>query len=684
MTNKKWITSVLCYLAAHGMSVAHDTLGNLGSTVVYSKMDYLIGLTTAASTGFAGPEELSQRATLRRGELLELVPGMIVTQHAGGGKANQYFVRGFNLDHGTDFHIGVDGMPANYRTHAHGQGYADINFLVPEFIEHLDHGKGPFNVRYGDLSTAGYAEYKLFNSLPRGIFSTTYGSYDYARILYGDSWKIGKDRSLTFGIEYSHENGPWDLASDYDRYNMFARYYQEDDSGYWSVTALAHQGQWNSSDQVPLSAIQSGEVNEYGFVDPTNGGDTSRYSLSTQWHQDGEAGTTHVDAWVGFYDLELFSNFTYFLNDPVRGDQFEQNESRVFSGFHLWHQWDHQVWGKDLTTRAGFSSRNDFINDIGLYLTEKRQRHDTIRQDDVYVGSFSLYVDQEIRLNDWLRFGAGVRGDLFHFDVDSDLDANSGNENDSIVSPKAHFIFGPWNETEMYLNAGLGFHSNDARGVTIAVDPADGVTPLDSVDPLVRTKGIEWGVRDNTYEKLTSTFSLWYLESDSELVYIGDAGVSEAGPASRRWGVELTSYLQVTDYVRLDAEYSWSHARFVGTDSGMDYIPNALKHMASAGITIGDDEGYFGSIHGRYFSPRPLVESGEITSDASLIFNGRIGYRKQDWEVSLDVLNIFDRHDNDVEYYYESRLTPMSPAAEGRHVHPAEPRQVRLNFIYKF
>jgi len=676
-------TSAVSALASLPLA-GQGEIEQLDPIVVVGKAESdLLGTAATSSSGQANNEELSKRPFLRRGELLEVVPGMIVTQHAGGGKANQYFVRGYNLDHGTDFHIGLDGMPANHRTHAHGQGYADLNFITPEFVERLDYFKGPFNARYGDLSTAGGAEYRLYHRLPEGTFSTTYGSYDDLRLLYGNSWELGAG-TLSLGAEYSRSDGPWSRGNDYNRFNLFTRYHVGDEDNFWNITALAHQGDWDSSDQIPERALDNGLLGRFDAVDNTTGGETSRYSLSTQWQRSDDKSTTHLDAWVGTYDLKLFSNFTYFLNDSVRGDQFEQNGFRTFAGANLWKLWDYDLSGLESRTRIGFQTRNDWIDDIGLYLTQNRQRFNTIREDDVYVGSYSLFVDHETHFNDWLRAGFGLRGDLFHFDVDSDLDANSGTETDGVLSPKAHLVFGPWNETEIYLNGGLSFHSNDARGVTIAIDPTDGVTPLDSVDPLVQTKGAEIGIRSEAIESLTTTLSLWYIESDSELVYVGDAGTSEAGDASERWGVEVSAYWRPVDWFSADIEYAWSDAKFVGVPSSINAIPNSIEHTVSAGLTVGREEGWFGSLRARYFSPRPLNESGSIDSDSSFLVNGRIGYRQEDWEVSLDVLNIFDEKDNDIEYFYESRLPGEAMGVEGRHLHPVEPRQVRLNVTYHF
>ena len=648
---------------------------------VIGKAEDILGKATSASFGQASHEELSQRPTLRRGELLEVIPGFISTQHSGGGKANQYFVRGFNLDHGTDFHVGVDGMPANYRTHSHGQGYADLNFIVPEFVQHVDYFKGPIKTSFGDLSTAGGANYRLFNVLPGGLFSATYGEYDYTRIVLADTWTVGRG-DFSFGLEYTHEDGPWQRGNNYDRYNLFARYREGDDENYWNVTALSHFGDWNSSDQKPSRAIAT--IDRFGAVDPTTGGDTARHSLSTTLQRKEGNGTTRFNAWLGTYQLDLFSNFTYFLNDPIRGDQFEQSESRFFAGFNLSHRWDYEIQGRPSHTTLGFQTRNDWIDDIGLHLTQNRRRFDTIRQDDVFVGSYSLFLDHETRVNDWFRAGFGIRGDLFHFDVQSDLASNSGNESDGIISPKLNLAFGPWNETEVYLNAGYGFHSNDARGTTISIDPTDGITPLDPVDPLVQTRGAEIGLRTHAIRDLTASLGLWFLESDSELVYIGDAGTSEAGDASERWGVEAAIYWRPTEWFTFDAEYAWSDARFVNAPSGFDAIPNAVEHTLSTGITIGQNEGCFGALRGRFFSARPLEESGTFNSQSSFIVNSRLGYRRENWEISLDVLNLFDRDDRDIESFYKSRLPGETGGVNDIHFQPMEPRQVRVNFVHRF
>ncbi|MCB1096934.1 MAG: TonB-dependent receptor plug domain-containing protein [Verrucomicrobiae bacterium] len=663
-------------------SAVVEESGITDTVVVVGKAEDLLGSAPSSSKGQANNEELSQRPVLRRGELLEAVPGVVITQHSGGGKANQYFVRGFNLDHGTDFHVSLDGMPVNFRTHAHGQGYADLNFLIPEFIERLDYFKGPFYPQLGDLSTAGGAQYRLFQELPTGIASVTVGENDYYRALLGDSWNVGAG-VLTLGGEYTHENGPWTSPDGYQRYNGLLRYHLGDEDSYLNFTAMSYIGEWDATDQVPQRAIRDGRIGRFDAIDPSGGGETSRHSLQMSWQEKDAGVVTHADAWVGYYDLDLFSNFTYFLNDPINGDQFEQKESRIFAGANLWRRWDYDLAGLPSNTTLGFQTQHDWIDGIGLHLTKARKRLSTVRQDDVYQGSFSLYADHETQVTPWMRTGTGLRGDLVAFDVDGDP-TNSGDDTSGILSPKAHLIFGPWAETEFYINGGLGFHSNDARGVTISTDPLTGES-VSPVDPLVRTEGLEMGLRTQAIPDLTATISLWGLRSDSEFVYVGDAGTTEAGPGSERYGIELASYWRPTDWLSLDAEYAWSHARFLDVPSGEDYIPNSIEHMVSAGITAGNEEGIYASLRARYFSPRPLEESGTIKGDSSLQLNARVGYRRGPWEFAVDCLNLLDRDDNDIEYFYESRLPGEDIAGIGdTHIHPAEPRQVRVSATYRW
>jgi outer membrane receptor for Fe3+-dicitrate len=663
----------------------NDSPRTLAEMVVTGKAESLIGTAGSASKGQASAEELAARPSLRRGELLEVVPGVTITQHSGDGKANQYFVRGFNLDHGTDFNITMDGQPVNFVTHAHGQGYADLNPIIPELVESIDYWKGPFYAQLGDLSTAGAAKFRFFNELPQGIATLSMGENDFFRGLIADTilfnpTNTGGDRSgLTYAMEYNYYDGPWEREGNSKRINGFLKYFKEAGRDTFSVTAMGYDAEWDSTDQIPKRLIASGGIDRLGNVDGSVRGDSSRYSLMAAWDRKESNGVTHADVYIGKYDLDLFSNFTYFLNDPINGDQFEQVDDRYFLGGELRHEWD---LGNKNTFTLGLQTRHDLMDGIGLYQTANTVRLNTVRVDDVMQNSAGIFAHGNYQLNDWFRMQPGIRADGFYFDVDSDNAVNSGTETDGIISPKLSLIFGPWDDTEWYVNAGMGFHSNDARGTTITVDPVTGA-PTQSVDPLVKTYGFEVGARTEKVRDVVSTLALFYLHSDSELLYVGDAGTSEAGPATERYGVEWSTYWRPTDWVTFDNELTLSQGRLLKV-GGDDEIPGSVPITLNTGITLGRGEGFFGSLRSRYFSPRPLVEDGSVDSRQSWQVNGRIGYRKNDWEIALDCLNVLGRKDNDIEYYYESQLPGEAAPVNDVHLHPAEPRTFRISVTRRF
>ncbi len=667
---------VLCVGAlglAHEDKPAEETF-QMEETVVLGKRADRLGAVPSASEGSASGDELRARPILRRGEVLETVPGMVVTQHAGGGKANQYFLRGFNLDHGTDFAISADGMPLNMRTHAHGQGYADLNGLIPELIQRVDYVKGTYAARNGDLSSAGSAEFKLYNVLPRGFASVEYGSYQYLRAVAGDSFAVGKEGKagkLTLAGEYNYYEGPWTLPEYFNRANGFARYFIGTDEDHVALTLMGYRGRWQSSDQVPQSAIRSGLIDRYGNLDPTNGGTSDRYSLQLGVRKEDGNAVTQLNLYGVYYALDLFSNFTYFLNQAASGDQFQQAEKRVVLGGDLSRTWDGlHFLGKHTTLALGIQTRTDLIRGIGLYDTEARRRLATRRVDDVNQASIGVFGDTTIKWTPWFRTVTGIRADLIFFGARSGVADNVGDTTAGIVSPKVSAIFGPFHKTEFYANFGTGFHSNDARGVVARVDPADA---------LVRTVGGELGVRTQALSKLTASAAFWWLHSDSELVYVGDAGTNEAGPKSRRHGLELNAYWAPCSFFAMDAEWSVTTARLIDSADG-NRIPNSVPWMLSGGFVLGaqnDQPGWFSGTRVRAFSPRPLKEDNSVKSRTLCTVNVNAGYRTKRWEAVVECLNLLGRRDNDIEYFYESRVSPTAVAQEERHVHPVEPRMVR-------
>ncbi|WP_454623687.1 TonB-dependent receptor [Bradyrhizobium cenepequi] len=629
-------------------------------------------------------EEVNALPVSRVGEALEVVPGLIVTQHSGEGKANQYFLRGFNLDHGTDLAITVDGMPINMPTHGHGQGYADINFLIPELIRSVNVRKGPYYADTGDFSSAGSVGIDYVTGLPKNIAQLAFGSFGYQRALAAGSTAVGEG-ALLGAIEANKYDGPWNVPDDVRKVNGVLRYSQGTATDGFTLSAMAYSNGWTSTDQVAQRAIDQGLIDRFGSLDPTDGGTSSRFSLSGNWAQSGDYGQTRANAYVIRSSLQLFNNFTYFLDDPANGDQFSQVDRRTVYGFNASHAFDARVAGIETQTRIGVQTRGDDI-EVGLFKTFQREALSTVREDRVQEGNVGLWADTTARWTDWLRTTVGIREDVFAGHVFSDTPQNSGNAQAAMTSPKAGIVLGPWYKTEFYGNAGYGLHSNDIRGATITVDPTDKVTPLDRVPLLVRSKGAEVGVRTKAIEGLTSSLAVFVLDFDSELLFVGDAGTTEPSRPSRRVGVEWTNQYKPVPWMRVDFDLAYTRARFTDFDPVGNFIPGAPAWVASSAVTFGRETGWFGALTARYFGPRPLIEDDSVRSQSSLIFNARAGYQFDNgMRLQLDVLNLFNANTNQIEYYYLSRLPgePIDGVAD-RHVHPAEPLAVRLTLAARF
>jgi hypothetical protein len=639
---------------------------------------------TAASKTTISGEEFNARPASRVGELFEAVPGLIVTQHSGEGKASQYFLRGFNLDHGTDLAIKVDGVPVNMPTHGHGQGYADINFLIPELVQSVNVGKGPYFADLGDFASAGSIGIDYVNKLPKNIAELTVGSFGYRRALIARSTAVGEG-TLLAAVEAGRYNGPWDVPDDVRKVNGVLRYSQGTATDGFTLSAMAYSNGWTSTDQVAQRAIDQGLINRLGSLDSTDGGTSSRFSLSGNWAQSSDAGQSKVSVYVVRSSLQLFNDFTYYLTDPVNGDQFSQLDRRTLVGLDASHSFDLRFAGVPMQTRIGLQTRADDI-DVGLFRTLQRATLSTVREDNVQEGNIGLWTDTTARWTDWVRTTVGVRQDVFAGHVASDTPANSGDAQAAMTSPKAGIVLGPWYNTEFYGNAGTGLHSNDIRGATITVDPNDKTTPLNRVPLLVRSKGADIGIRTNAISNLTSSLALFVLDFDSELLFVGDAGTTEPSRPSRRIGVEWTNQYKVRPWMTIDLDIAYTRARFTDFVSVGDRIPGAPALVASGGVTFGSDLGWFGALRARYFGPRPLIEDDSVRSQQSLIFNARAGYKFDNGlRLQLDILNLFNAQTNQIEYFYLSRLPgePLAGVAD-RHVHPVEPLAARLTLAGRF
>ncbi len=669
---------------------------------VRGREDDLIGIAESGAQGTVGAKEIQDRPILRAGEVLETVPGVIITQHAGGGKANQYFLRGFNLDHGTDFAIFIDGMPLNLPSHAHGEGYSDMNTVMPEFVERVDFEKGPYFADVGNYGSAGSAHLVFFKTLPQNFFTVEGGMYGYGRAVFGVSQKLGSG-SLLYGGEAYHDDGPWTHPDNYYKFNGLITYSQGGDADGFSITARGYHGTWHSSDQIPGSAVPL--VGLFGALNPTDGGSSQRYSLQAEWHRQDANSETKVTGYGFYYDLDLFSDFTYFLTDPIRGDQFEQQDRRWVAGVDAHHTTFSQWLGRKVENTLGLQVRNDWIHN-GLYQTEDRVRADkvdastgtilpaTTEADRFTDAQAGFYVENKIQWADKFRTVAAVRGEAGHVDVTSLVTAaNSGTATKVLPSPKLSLIFGPWSDTEFYAQGGFSFHSNDARGATQTVEPvsADNPypnTPSSKIPLLVQTKGGEMGMRTVAVRHLQSTISLWYLHSNSELQQDGDTGGTVASEqSSNRYGVEWANYYTPLEHLAFDVDLADSRALFTTIDggdaapngAGGKRVPEAVGLVIASGITLHDDKGFSGSLRLRYFGPRDLTSDGIYRSKATALLNAEAGYHfKERWRVSVEFLNLLNRRDHDIDYAYTSRVTPTAMPAFTDVFHPVEPFQVRF------
>jgi hypothetical protein len=655
----------------------------LEEVTVTGKLDRLSGTPLSASQGIVTDEQLDLRPVLRTGELMEVVPGLIVTQHSGDGKANQYFLRGFNLDHGTDLATSVNGVPVNMPTHGHGQGYTDINFVIPELVESIAYRKGTYYAGTGNFSAAGAVDMRYRRKLDEPLLVVEGGEDDYYRGLMAVSPKVGPG-VLLLALDYAHVDGPWDLEENFRKVNGVARYTQPVSSGQLNITAQAYDGDWRSTDQIPQRAVDDGQIGRFATIDPSDAGGSHRYALSVDWNGVVGNGQMTALAYAVDYHLNLFSNFTYYV-DPVNGDQFEQYDDRRIYGADLAWRNGYNWLGRPQELTLGVQMRSDDIGKVGLYRTIERERFETIREDSVRQTSYSGYASVETRWNDVVRTTVGMRGDHFDFDVDANLADNSGSASDSIVSPKFALVLGPWSETEFFVDVGKGFHSNDARGTTIRVDPTDGVTPADRVDPLVDALGADLGVRTALIPNVQLSASLWSLDLDSELLFIGDAGTTEASRGSERYGVELSAIWSPVSWLIIDADLAWSHARFTDDDSAGDRVPGAVEDVASLGVAVDHPSGWFGGLRFRHFGEAPLIEDDSVRSDPTTLVNLEAGYRiGKSWRLSAALYNVFDSTDNDITYFYESQLANESAPVEDIHFHPVEPRTVRLTLRTSF
>ncbi len=554
--------------------------------------------------------------------------------------------------------------------------------MIPELVNLLEYRKGTFYAVEGDFGSAGAVSVSYVNSLPKGIASVGLGTQGYRRTLLADSPMLGNGK-LLYALELFHNDGPFVVGDNYRKANGVLRYSTGTDDNGFNGAAMAYSARWHATDQIPKRAVDAGMLDRFGAIDQTDGGSSQHYSLSGDWYQTTDTGSTKVNAYMIRNRLDLFSNFTYFLDDPINGDQFSQPDRRVTTGINASHSWNTQWLGRDAQNTVGLQLQNDNIFN-GLFHTLARQTLSTTRQDHIVEKSLGLYYENATRWTDTFRTVAGIRADAFKFDVHSDNPANSGKASDSKISPKLNLIFGPWAKTEYYASVGRGFHSNDARGTTISIDPKIALA-TDKVPPLVRSTGGELGLRSEIIPGLQTSLSVYRLDFDSELTFAGDAGTTEAGRASRRVGFEFSNYYKITKWLTADPDVAFAKARFRDPDPIGNRIPGAVEGVVSVALAVDNIGPWFGALQLRYFGPRPLIEDNSVRSKPTATLNGRIGYKiSPNAKFELEGYNLTNRKASAIDYLYESQLrSEVAPVAD-IHFHPIEKRSLRVTLVVNF
>lgn len=685
--NNRW-TSILCAtlaapLYAPAPVLAQEAEGDTEAArntdagdiiYVYGRGERRIGVAGAASEGGVAGADIEIRPLLRPGELLEATPGLIATQHSGGGKANQFFLRGFNLDHGTDYSVSIDDMPMNFRTHGHGQGYLDVNGLIPETVARVDYRKGPYRADAGDFSFVGSSQITTHDRL-QPFASIEAGSFDYYRLVAGGSARVGGGDLLLAG-QARFNNGPWELPEDFDGYSAFAKYTRPLGAGDLSLSYNYYSATWAPTEQLPERVIGTDLCEDrYCSLDTTLRGETERGILTAGYRSD----SWRVTAYAQHYDWELLSNFTYFLEDPVNGDQINQYDALWTFGGRL----EHTARLNDaLSLRLGAEGRYDDISEVGLDETIAGVKEFTVGAFAVDEASLGLYAEAVWRPTARLMVIGGLRGDWYDFETEALRGALawSGQVSDDTFAPKIGVNYELADGLALYANYGEGFHSNDARGVTAPTDPAPG---------LVEGNFKETGFR---FERagLIVTGVYWWSSIDSELIYVGDAGAVEPSDPGRRDGYELTAFWRPTGWLAIDAVWTGTNSRFVGLPDGEDYVPGALENSGELGISAAFPD-WNAAARLRYLGPHPLVEDNSVRGDATTLVNARIAWTPQGipalegWEFHAELLNALDSEDDDIDYFYTTRF-PGEPldGIEGLNSRIVEPRQLRVGVTRRF
>ncbi len=660
----------------------------LSEVVVTAERLSLIGTATTSSQGVVVNDELALTPAYRPGQLEETVPGLVVTSHSGEGKANQYLLRGFNLDHGTDLANFVDGMPVNEPTHAHGQGYTDLNFVIPELATRVSFTKGPYFAGEGDFASVGTVRMSYLDRIDDQA-ELTAGTLGFQRLFSAGTVMVDGDSRLLGALELQHYDGPWDNPDDQRKVNAVLRLSDGDERDGYSVTGMLYHDSWNATTDQPERAIEEGLIGRFGTLDPSDGGWAQRFSLSGRYDRSLDAGELAANAYFISNRLSLWNDFTHFLVDPINGDQEEQHEDRRTAGLAATWSQKAAVLGIDSDFVAGLQARFDSVEVARLPtrdrvpLTPQENPLGFSESDLVHLGDVGAYGELTSHWNGWMRSVLGLREDYQH---GSDSGTNHGTASSGLLQPKGSLVFTPSENVELYVSAGRGFHSDDLRGVDQARMTGVSGAPL-----IAKSTGEEVGARAELGPRLAATLTAFRLNFQSETTYDPDVGQDSAGPGSRRDGVELNLTYQALRWLELYGTFATTHARFTspyddGTGHVGEYIPNAPKDIGSFTAYLKDLHSWSGALTYRYLGGYPLTPDNQVRGAGYGEWNSDLFYRlRSGWKLGFGLYNILDTRANAAEFWYTDRLPGEPPeGVSDLHVHPIEPRTVRLTIGRSF
>ncbi len=612
-------------------------------------------------------------------EVLRKVPGLFIGQHAGGGKAEQIFLRGFDIDHGTDVAISVDGMPVNMVSHAHGQGYADLHFVIPETIDEVDFGKGLYYADKGNFNTAGYIGFKTKDRLEESLVSLEYGQFNTLRALgMFNLMKNKPNQDAYVAGEFQLTDGPFESSQNFNRINLLAKYNAAiDKRQFLSVQASYFNSKWDASGQIPVRAVESGLIGRFGAIDDTEGGNTHRINAAMN-HKAivGDHTTITSNAYYSRYGFELYSNFTFFLDDSINGDQIKQFERRNLAGFESVVDHHFHLNKGTIGLKGGLGMRYDDANDVELSHTANRDSLiEPYALGDIDESNIYAFVGADFEFGDFL-INPAIRLDHFKFDYHNKLDSVYNNQSEQTIkpSPKLNIIYSPNNRWQLYLKTGMGFHSNDTR-VVVAQNGRR---------TLPTAYGADLGAIIKPTDNLIINAGGWYLYLEQEFVYVGDAAVVEPSGRTQRLGADVSVRYQPLKWLFLYADFNYAFARALDEAAGKNYIPLAANLTSTGGITVNHPIGIKGGISYRWIGDRPANEDYTITAKGYFVADANLSYTWRKWTAGIIIQNLFNTAWNETQFATESRLANETASVEEIHFTPGTPFFIRGKVSVRF